>query len=330
MDDRLKLLSYSSLLILHSCARKFQLYRLNILEDEDDPESSCNQNITFAFGHVVGQGVQDVMEGRSIEDIYMRALIGWHADLIDEDTKRNKSFWLALSAIERFISMRESGFLDDYELLYYNGKPAVELSFRIKFANSFYLRGSVDAVLRNKRTGKVIVLECKTSSSTSLNPAQFKNSSQAIGYSVVLDVVCPGINSYDVDYIVYMTKSMSWELLAFSKTYLQRALWIQEILLDIKTIEMYDEVGVFPMRGESCYDFGRTCEYMSVCTLSTAHLTKTMTDQTKVKIDNKVYDVELNVEDIINAQLNAASITQTVEAVVNENNTGIFIGDELL
>jgi hypothetical protein len=316
MDPRLRLLSYSSLLTLHSCPRKFQLYRLNAIPDEDDPAVATNQNVTFAFGHVVGQGIQDVMAELPESTIYLNAFLGWHADLLDVNEKQQKSFYLALAAIQKFISMRENGYLKDYELLQHNSKPAVELSFNINLPDGFNMRGSVDAVLVHKETGEVMVLECKTSSSANLNAATFKNSAQGIGYSVVLDVICPNISSYKVLYLVYLTKSGEYEQLPFTKSYLQRATWIQELLLDVETIKLYETSGVYPMRGESCYDFYRECEYIQTCTLSTKYLTKPA-DPEKV-YDTKSYDITLTLMDLITGQLKKNEAAEAIRAANTE------------
>lgn len=300
-DPRLKLMSYSSNLTLHACPRKYQLYKLKAVDDPDDPESASNQNITFAFGHIVGEGIQDVLDGISEEKVIFSMFMGWHANLADRNDKQNKSFYLAVIAIQRFISLRANGFLDDYELLQYQGKPAKELSFRISLPDGFKYRGSVDAVLRHKHSGKILVLEVKTSSSANLNPTTFKNSSQAVGYSVVLDVIAPTISSYEVLYLVYLTKDMSYEQLKFVKTYLQRATWIQELLLDVESIKLYEQVGVYPMRGESCNHFFRDCEYLNQCTLSTQLVTTPYNEG--MTVDDKVYDVEISLEELIEGQL---------------------------
>lgn len=300
-DPRLKLMSYSSLGTLHKCPRKYQLYRLKATDDEMSPVAASNQNITFAFGHIVGEGVQDVMLGLPEQTVIWKMFLGWHASLEDRNDKQKKSFYLAVLAIQRFISLRKNGFLDDYELLWYNGKPCTELSFRIDLGDDFKFRGAVDAVLRHKVTGKVLVLECKTSSSSTLYPTTFKNSSQAVGYSVVLDVIAPEISSYDVLYLVYMTKDLVYEQLKFTKTYLQRATWIQELILDMETIKLYESTGVYPMRGESCNDFFRDCEYLNQCTLSTRLITSPFKQE--AVLDDKVYDIELTLQDLIDGQM---------------------------
>ena len=304
IDPRILNLSYSSLGTLHSCPRKFQLYRLQSQEEPNDVDGLTN--ITFAFGHAVGEGIQSVMQGLSYEQVIFNIFNIWHADLYDENPKQNKSFWVAMLAIQKFIAMRNSGFLKDYELVYFNGKPAVELGFRITFPDGFKFRGFVDVVLRNVITGEILVLELKTSSSTSLSPATYKNSAQALGYSVVLDVLFPELSSYKVLYLVFLTKSMEYERLDFTKTYLQRALWVQELLLDIETIKMYENVGIYPMRGESCYSFYRECEYMNLCTLSTHHLAKPY-EETEVAPEQE-FQIELKLSDLIESQLKKSEV----------------------
>ena len=186
--------------------RKFQLYRLRTTHRA---EETAKSTVTFAFGHIVGEAIQLAIEGYSEQDIIFKMFLGWHTDLFAEDPKLAKSFFSAVIALKRFLSLREAGFLKEYELVYYNGKPACELSFSVIFPDGFRLRGFVDAVLRHTDTGKVIVLECKTTGSATVNPATYKNSAQAIGYSIVLDSIFPDLSSYEVLYLIYNTKSES-------------------------------------------------------------------------------------------------------------------------
>ena len=220
-DPRLLNLSYSSLLKLHECPRKYQLYKLNTTPDsEHDPETK----VTFAFGHVVGLGIQLHFCGATEDEIIFTLYQFWSPALFESNERQNKSFFLAIAAIQNFITLRKCGFLKEWEVVEYNGNYATELAFVVILPNGYRYRGSVDAVLQNKNDGTVMVLEVKTSSSTNLNPASYKNSSQAIGYSVVLDNLFPGISSYQVLYLVYLTRSLKFETLVFNKSYLQRAL----------------------------------------------------------------------------------------------------------
>lgn len=294
MDSRLQRLSFSSLNTLHECPRKFQLNRLNAAKTEEREEDS----ITFNYGHLVGTGIQLVMEGYTEDQIIISLFLDWKLDLFARNAKQLKSFWEAIYAVQKFIVMRECGFLDDYELVYWNGKPAVELSFKIEFPDGFKFRGFVDVVLKHKVTGEVMVLENKTTSYTTVVEAQYKNSAQAVGYSVVLDVIFPDINSYTVLYLIYKTKDREFIPMPFTKLYLQRALWIKELLLDIETIKLYEEAQVYPMRGESCYNYYKECEYINTCTLSTHYLVS----KEKEKPEQE-FTINLTLADLIDSQI---------------------------
>lgn len=307
MDTRLQLLSYSSRVTLHNCPRKYELYRLNAAKEALDEKTS----VTFALGHLVGAGIQGILAGHSIERIYLDCFMMWDTDLFAEDKKVNKSFWESMIAIERFYYVRESSLLQDYELVYYTPEgsdtsvPAVELSFIIHLPDGFKYRGYVDAVLRHKVTGKVLVLEVKTTGLKSVNAAMYKNSAQAIGYSIVLDVLFPELSSYEVLYLIYMTSNREYYPLPFNKSYLQRALWIQELLLDCELIKSYENAGVYPMHGESCFNYFKECEYLNTCTLSTSLITSKLTEEEEVRLEesNKKFHISLSVEDLIAAQI---------------------------
>lgn len=302
IDYRIRQLSYSSLLTLHTCPRKFELYKKRTEHRAAESETST---ITFSFGHVVGEAIQLALTpGISYSEIVMKMFTTWHADLFSYDEKGAKSFWDAMIALKRFLSLRESGFLQEYELVFHEGKPACELSFCINFPDGFRYRGYVDAVLRHTVSGEVLVLECKTTGSKALSPTTYKNSAQAIGYSIVLDVLFEHLSSYQVLYLIYQTHSREYTTIPFVKTYLQRALWIQELLLDIETIKLYEAASVYPMRGESCYNFFRDCEYLQSCTMSNTYITKPCTPEVE---DKEVYQINLTLADLLENQLGKTS-----------------------
>lgn len=308
IDPRLQQLSYSSTLQLHICPRKFQLQKLGSQEVE---ALDTNQSpLTFAYGHCVGEGLQLVLEGMDSDKILWTLFTHWEVDIFEENEKQHKSFWLAIYAVQKFAALRMQGFLDEWELVYYQGKPACELSFVIEFPDGFRYRGFVDAVLENKNTGEVAVLEVKTTSLAEINEAVYKNSAQAIGYSIVLDVLFPSLSSYEVFYLPYKAKVREWEIRQYTKSYLQRAQWIQELLMDIESIKMYAAANVFPMRGESCYSFFRQCEYFGVCTLSTQYLTKPVSQIELDKIAETKYTVNLSLLDLLDSQLDKVKESQ--------------------
>ena len=55
------------------------------------------------------------------------------------------------------------------------------------------------------------------------------------------------------------------------------------------------------MRGESCNAWFRDCEYLNQCTLATNRIT--VPPVANAVLDNKVYDIEVTLTDLINSQL---------------------------
>ncbi len=304
LDPRVKLLSHSSRNSLHKCPRKYQLYRLSSTTVRMVEQAEVEQGVTFAYGSAVGVGMQSTLEGKSEAQVIIDTFLEWDVDLDDANTRQNKSYYLAQFAVQKFYSMYTTGFLDDYELVYYKGKPAVELSFIVTLPDGFAYRGFVDAVLQHKETKEIMVLEAKTTSSTA-QPAQYKNSGQALGYSVILDILFPKLSAYTVLYLVYESKSYEYKQLPFKKSLLQRAIWLQELLIDTQLIKLYEGYGMYPLHGESCYDFFRDCEYLSLCQLTTANLTKPLTQTIVDEIEESAlsYDFTVDFNDLVAAQI---------------------------
>jgi hypothetical protein len=267
------------------------------------------QGLTFAYGTLVGEGMALCLEGKTLEETVLQLFLNWPIDLMDENTRQKKSFWLGIFAVQRFFSLRDAGFLEDYELVIYKDKPATELAFQVLLPNGFRYRGFVDAVLRHKETGAIMVLEAKTSSGTA-NQAMYKNSGQALGYSVVLDILFPELSSYTVLYLVYETNSYEYKELPFTKSLLQRALWLQELLIDCQMVELYESYNTYPMHGESCFDFFRDCEYLSLCTMSTDKLTKLLTTVMldKIEEDSEKYEFSVDFFDLVAAQVSKGEL----------------------
>jgi hypothetical protein len=304
-DPRFLRTSYSSDLLLHSCPRKFQLKCLGAEASVHD-----SSNVTFAFGHIVGDGIQSILIGMEWNKIIMNAFLGWHAGLEESNEKQKKSFFSAIYCLQQFKALRDGGFLDEYEVAYFDGKPASELSFKINFPLGVF-RGFVDLVLRHKITGELLVLELKTSSANYVQASNYKNSAQAIGYSVVLDRIEPDATSYGVLYLVYLTKLERFETFEFPKTYHQRALWLRDRIVDqeqvAKFIKEEGNYGIWPLHGESCNSFGRDCEYMDICHLSTEHQMTPLNQKHLLDIDRetgqeRTFQFEFELGELLEAQ----------------------------
>lgn len=301
-DPRLLNISYSSLLSLHSCPRRWELEKLGGTSDRTESES---ESITFSYGHCVGLGMALALQHTAQEDIVWALFLEWKPALFAGNTEQNKSFASAVYAVQKFQSLQKGGYLNGFSLVIYEGKPAVELGFIIHLPNGFKYRGFVDAVLRNDETGEVVVLECKTSSANTVHSATYRNSAQAIGYSIVLDRIFSALSSYRVIYLVYSTKQYEYESLSFQKSYVQRARWIRELILDCDNIASYTSSSLFPMRGESCMSFFRECKFLGLCEMTNDRLTQPLTSKILADIEqkNSEYQISITLEDLINTQL---------------------------
>ena len=275
----IKLLSHSSIETLHSCPRKFEIYRMNYAPKEKG-------TIDTAFGHAVGVGVQELLISKSAND-YLPALrdantsllseyqnavwemfLSWEVAIDETKPKSKKSFHSACLAVEKYQQQLLPLLTDEWELAYFEGKPAVELGFIIKLPNDYYYRGYVDAVLVNKKEKRFRVLELKTTGLNVVDIAQYKNSFQGVGYGVILDKLAASMDyaaDYYVDYLVYKTVSQEFLTFPFLKTTYQRAKWLSQLIVETETIDLYLQKELFPTHGESCYNFYRQCQYFGIC-----------------------------------------------------------------
>lgn len=305
VDPRFTRLSYSGLQTLHECPRKFQLDK----QQAEKPPQDNSTSVTFAYGHALGDGIQKYLVNRdsmpeeaALNSALWKMFLAWDADLLAENDKQKKSFFRAVAALLQFRELVKAGLLsEDYEVAVFEGKPACELSFRIDLGNGFYFRGYVDLVLRHKVSGEYVILELKTSSANYVNHLAYKNSAQAIGYSVVLDTIAPGISSYAVQYLVYMTKLDRFEVFEFPKTFRQRVQWLQDLMWDKKQVvdmvAFYGNDGIWQVRGESCMNFGRPCDYMDMCGMDTKRLVSPLLETQLT--EDKEYQFNFTIQELI-------------------------------
>lgn len=263
-------LSFSRLSVLHSCPRKFFLREVAV------EGVVRNDTVHTAFGSAFGAGIQELLRTGSLERALLFAFSHWSLDLDEQDYKSNKSVWTALRGVELFYlhylpGLQEEGF----ELAYLDGKPCIELFYLIKFKDRYNHQGHIDIVLYNRKTNKLVVLEIKTTSRAS-HPADWQNSEQTLGYSVVLDSVAEqyGIGvGFEVEYLIYnpsinlSDEESNWGFTnyTFVKSGQTKADYLLDTMMDVQQIETYFENRFFPKRGNACRAFNRVCEYFGQC-----------------------------------------------------------------
>ena len=262
-------LSHSALETLLTCERLFQLDRL--LEGAPDKQDYP----ATVFGKAFGEGVSTYF---ITQDIELSLMAAWKAYWpILEDDKRTEEILLNLLLV---TIPRLDDLLQDWEIAYFQDKPAAELSFRLNnvgkqdSSNNIYFVGYVDVVLRNKWNKRYAILENKTTGLNllDLDPI-YKNSGQALGYSIVLDKIAGEENSeYDVLYLIGQLNSKSAggfsptvHVKEYPKTLQDRLNWFISLGMDVSRLEQMLELEVFPRRGGNCLQYMRPCKHFGTC-----------------------------------------------------------------
>lgn len=284
VNETSKGLSYSRIQKL-SCPRMFQIKTI----------LGYNKNVEmphFSHGHFVGAGVQNYFLMRekypklSEKEQNQRALIEaikfweWKDYIPDEkELKKGRTFYHGVRAWIGFIQEMQnpnSSFYNEYKdyrlakvkdrhgnILY-----GVELEFLINLPNGYTYEGHVDLILQHKYTGELIVIELKTTSNNILHPAQYKNSLQALGYTIVCDQIALDQNintARHVDYFVWKNKDMVWNRFRFPKKLRDRADFLMTLKTYTEKIELMKENDNFPRNGDHCFDYYRPCDVYEIC-----------------------------------------------------------------
>lgn len=308
--------SNSKLEILHDCPKAMQLamYKAASSLVSDDVEAVFGEkkqlNVDFAYGHAVGAGIQTYASTGSLVAAQFAAFVAWKADYEATSKRGDKSLPAALYAVEVFTTFWEENLQEWEVLILPDGKPASELSFGIDLENGYYHYGHIDIVLQHRDTKQLAVWEGKTTGFSTVDPAMYGNSNQALSYSVVVDSLSrllglPAVE-YEVFYIVFSTGERRFTLLPFTKSLKDRAEWLQDLLLDHATLEKYSELQFYPKRGGNCINkYRRQCEWYGTCGVDPAALFPgiTLKRQTSLEQGKKVqYTATLS--QLIDAQRN--------------------------
>lgn len=299
-------LSHSTLDLLHTCERKFQIERL--LAGGGEREESEH----LSFGHCFGEGIAEYLVSQDKEAALYKAWLAYWPQ-VETDKKNQAEAINALNAAFGFLD----NILQEYEVVSFEGKPAVELSFRLDIDETYYFVGYVDVVLRNRWTGKYCIFEVKTTGLAIYDLAPlYVNSGQALGYSVALDkIVGEEVASYDVIYFVAQLGkdySPKIHIIPFSKTLLDRLNWFLTLGLDVKHLREMAELNVYPKRGSNCLQYNKPCRQYGTCGLHAFDTPAPIVE------DTVEYQFVYTMDELIADHLRRLSQPQPEQAVIEE------------
>lgn len=282
-------LSHSTMSLINSCERKFQLEKLLLTSSERDASADT------VFGSAYGVGIQHYFVTQNREDSLYKTWLAYEPQL--ETDKKNQA--KCINAVERSFDAIDN-LLEEYEVAYYDGKAASELSFCLLTGMPYYFVGYIDLVLKNKFTDKYLVVDVKTTGLEleNLDPI-YKNSAQLIGYSIVVDAIAgEELAEYDVMYFVCQTGrgyTPKIRNLVYAKTLLDRLNWFLSLGMDMQRLEVMKELNIYPMRGESCLKYNRPCKYFGVCQMHSLDIAKPYEEDTNEY--QFVYDLQSLIDD---------------------------------
>lgn len=248
-----------------TCERMFQLDRLL----EGSPEK--RDFPATVFGRAFGEGVSTYLLTQDIDQALWNSWLAYAPVLEDEKRSEEKLLNLVVVSASTLDNL-----LMDWEVATFDGKPAVELSFRLNISKDIYFVGYVDVVLKNRWTGRYAILENKTTGLDLLDVSPlYKNSGQALGYSIVLDKIAGAeASEYDVLYLVAQLRSRSSngfaptvQSMEFPKTLQDRLNWFIGLKMDVSRLEQMLALNVFPMRGASCMQYMKPCKHFGTCNM---------------------------------------------------------------
>ena len=251
-------LSYSSTTILQRCPFLYEATKIRDLtgEEEYQPEDG-DTNYDLAYGKTLGVGFQKLLstEGDVDAAIFSAACAYsfWESD--------KKCFEGIVHAI---LDLAETFPFAQYEML------LPEAAIRIDLGEKDWWCGFVDGILKDKETGKYLILEVKSCGQNrqDLTPL-YQNDAQGLGYSVVLPHLMGSMASFDVLYLVAHLPGKQWipqlKTYTFHKTAQMRLEWLVSLMLDYEQYCRYRTMQFWPKRGQNCMSYGRACELFGIC-----------------------------------------------------------------
>lgn len=289
MQTKQQRLSFSTFDLIHSCER---LYQLEKLLEGGSREESEHLSFGTAFGAAIAEYLYSQDADKAIWQLFLA-----YTPLVESDKKNLPRCVQAFLACQSALD----NLLEEYELVQFQGRPATELSFRLNIDEDYYYVGYIDAVLRNRYTGKYVVFECKTTGMGLLDLSPlYKHSGQALGYSIVLDkIVGQELSSYGVLYFVCQLgkdfATIKPHILPFHKTLLDRLNWFIVLGLDVQHLHQMQNLQIYPRRYTSCLKFNKPCRHFGTCHMHSFDKPK---EQEPDTIEYQfVYDLNSVVED---------------------------------
>jgi hypothetical protein len=283
-------LSYSSLNVFASCARKLEFDKLY-----PKPKRVFDDNYAADVGSALHAGYQNYLTTHDRDEsvwAFMRAF-----PFADEWNQEN-DYRSAEAALATLEEMFESIKMLEYELARIRRPntvaeaeagltggvvvPAIEVPFEIRFPGleikpcpalpegaDLSVIGYIDAIMQNLMTGMYRTLDIKTSRMKLLDATgKFKYDAQQVPYGIVVDHIAQGqVESFEVLYLDCYIDLLepAVQLYPFIKTRHDLQDWATNKLIQFRQIAGYAESDYFPRTDGGCLFYNKPCRYLEPC-----------------------------------------------------------------
>jgi ATP-dependent helicase/DNAse subunit B len=283
-------LSYSSLNVFSSCARKFEFDKLY-----PKPPRVFEDNYAADVGSALHAGYQHYLATHDRDEsvwAFMEAF-----PFADEWNQQN-DYRSAEAALATLEEMFDSAKMVEYELARIRRPntvaeaaagltggvvvPAVEVPFEIRFPGleikpcpalpegaDIAVIGYIDAIMQNQIHGLYRTLDIKTSR-MKLNDAtgKFKYDAQQVPYGIVVEHIAQGeIESFEVLYLDCYIDILepTVQLYPFIKTHHDLQDWATNKLIQFRQLAGFAESDYFPRTDGGCLFYNKPCRYLEPC-----------------------------------------------------------------
>lgn len=295
--------SYSSLNVLASCARKFEFDKFYPKRERDDSD-----NYAADVGKAMHSAYQDYLIHGDEDRAVFTLMREFPFELEYQQTNDYRSFDAALSTLEEMFAEIK---MDEYELAMIkrpwspaeladfgiralHGEPlthidptglvvpAIEVPFEIRFKGlmippcpafpegaGIAVTGYIDAIMRHKMTEQYRTLDIKTTRDR-LHDAtpKYKYNTQQVPYGIVVDHVAQGVvEEFEVLYLecfVDLTEPRV-SLYPFLKQREDIEEWCSTKVLQFQQIAKMAGFNFFPRTDSGCLFYNKPCRYMEPC-----------------------------------------------------------------
>jgi len=261
-----------------SCPRRFEFR--HVIGQVPDTEDS---GFAAEAGTALHEGLQEWARTGNQDDGYMTLMRWWPFEMEDRRLRKDaRTFDNALLLLKELMNHE---FWNEWEPAYLpNGEAAIELPYRINHTSlgAFthprtnkltYLagQGKIDFFLRNRRDGRLLTTDLKTTTyDENVHAAAFRFSGQAGEYGMVLSTaVGHDFRKHGLEVCYLLAEFGPYGPNVRPMTYLLSPAEIDDLIrakqIRLATMLAYARANHWPRRTHGCVFYGTPCGYLDVC-----------------------------------------------------------------